>query len=322
MNFKKLVQEILAEKGKIKNVYFVACGGSLVDLYPGHYFLQAESATLYSTWLTAKEFVVSPPKRLGKNSLVIALSHGGNTPEVIEAISLGKKYHASIITLTHNKESKCVDKDCHSIVYDWNFEINEKEKPQGIILSILNELLAQQEENYGLYEDIKSGLENIDKIVKTAVNKVKNQTWLFAEKYWNEPFLYIMASGASYSQAYGFAICSLQEMQWMDCCYLNSGEYFHGPFEVTDEGHLYILLMSKGKNRVMDERALKFLKKYGKKYEVIDAEKLGMGEIKDSCVEYFNPILFYAMSVAYRTALQNKRNHPLDMRRYMGVVEY
>ena len=47
-----------------------------------------------------------------------------------------------------------------------------------------------------------------------------------------------------------------------------------------------------------------------------------MGEIKDSCVEYFNPILFYAMSVAYRTALQNKRNHPLDMRRYMGVVEY
>ena len=33
-------------------------------------------------------------------------------------------------------------------------------------------------------------------------------------------------------------------------------------------------------------------------------------------------MLFYAMSVAYRTGLQDKRRHPLDMRRYMGVVEY
>lgn len=322
MDLKKLVKEILNEKGKIENVYFIACGGSLVDLYPGHYFLQSEACSLHSVWLTAKEFVVCPPKHLGKTSLVLALSHGGNTKEVIEAALIGKEYGATVITLTHNENSKCTDKSFYSIVYDWNFEVNEKEKPQGVILNLLNELLNLQENDYKLYNSINNGLDKIDKIVKSAVNKVKNQTWLFAEKYWNEPFLYIMASGASYSQAYGFAICSLQEMQWMDCCYLNSAEYFHGPFEVTDEEHLYILLMSKGKNRVIDERAHKFLEKYGKKYEIIDAEKLGMEEIEDNCVEYFNPILFYAMSVVYRTALQNKRNHPLDMRRYMGVVEY
>ncbi len=38
--------------------------------------------------------------------------------------------------------------------------------------------------------------------------------------------------------------------------------------------------------------------------------------------EYFCPMVFYAMSVAYRTGLQDKRRHPLDMRRYMGVVKY
>ena len=63
-------------------------------------------------------------------------------------------------------------------------------------------------------------------------------------------------------------------------------------------------------------------KKYGKKYEVIDADKLGMAAIDDSCVEYFTPMLFYTMTTVYRTALQDKRRHPLDMRRYMGVVEY
>lgn len=322
MNSKEIIKKILDEKKIIKDIYFIACGGSLVDLYPGFYFIQAESASIHASWYTAKEFAVTPPKTLGKNSLVIAVSHGGNTKETIEAARVGKNAGASVITLTHNKDSVCGGNEFIPWVYDWSFDINEKDKPQGIVLSLLNELLHMQEEDYKLYEAISDGLEKIDFIVKNAAKKSKNASWNFAEKYWNEPFLYIMASGASYSQGYGFAICSLQEMQWMDCCYLHSGEYFHGPFEVTDENHLYILLMSKGKNRIMDERALKFLEKYGKKYEVIDAEQLGIGKIDDTCVEYFNPILFYAMSVVYRTALQNKRNHPLDMRRYMGVVEY
>uniref|UniRef100_UPI0032615AB2 hypothetical protein n=1 Tax=Clostridium sp. NkU-1 TaxID=1095009 RepID=UPI0032615AB2 len=64
------------------------------------------------------------------------------------------------------------------------------------------------------------------------------------------------------------------------------------------------------------------LKNTEKKYEVIDADELGLDMIDDSCVEYFNPMVFYAMSVAYRNALQDKRCHPTDMRRYMGIVEY
>ena len=62
--------------------------------------------------------------------------------------------------------------------------------------------------------------------------------------------------------------------------------------------------------------------KYAEKYEIIDAADCGMDAIDDSCVDYFNAPLFYEMSVLYRTAIQNKSGHPLDMRRYMGVVEY
>ena len=200
--------------------------------------------------------------------------------------------------------------------------VKEAEKPQGIVLRILNELMKVQEPGYKLYDKIVEGFEKIDDVIATAVKDQQNAAWLFAEKYSEEPNLYIMASGASYSQAYGFAICSLQEMQWMDCCYLNSAEYFHGPFEVTDEDHLYILMMSVGKTREIDLRAKAFLDKYAKKYEIIDAAECGLDGIDNACVDYFNAPLFYEMSVLYRTAIQNKTGHPLDMRRYMGVVEY
>ena len=35
MDAVKIANKISKEHGTIKNVYFLACGGSLVDLYPG-----------------------------------------------------------------------------------------------------------------------------------------------------------------------------------------------------------------------------------------------------------------------------------------------
>lgn len=317
-----LVDDIQSKNGVIKNIYFVACGGSLIDLYSSSYFVERESISMHSAWMPSREFVLAPPKQLGKSSLVFICSHTGNTKETVMAAELAVEKGAYVIAYTHNENSKCANPAFNPIIYKWEDETPEEDKPMCITYSILNELLHRQEADYRLYDCMKDGITKIDAIIRAAVKKVENRTWVFAEKYAEEPFLYIMSSGAGYAQAYGFAICSLQEMQWIDCGYHNSAEYFHGPFEVTDENHLYILMMSRGKTRPIDERALDFLKRYGKKYEIIDADELGLNAINDDCVDYFNAPLFYAMTVAYRTGLQNKRRHPLDMRRYMGVVEY
>ena len=240
MDAAKIVSKISKEHGIIKNVYFLACGGSLVDLYPGYYFVRAESAVMDAQWIPAREFALTPPKKLGKDSLLIICSHSGKTKECLEAAKVGINAGAAVVTMTHAPGSPCDCEEWISVVYDWAPGVKEAQKPQGIVLGILNELMKAQEPGYTLYSSIKEGFEKIDDIIAEAVKKQQNSAWLFAEKYSEEPNLYIMASGASYSQAYGFAICSLQEMQWMDCGYLNSAEYFHGPFEVTDEDHLYI----------------------------------------------------------------------------------
>ena len=50
----ELIKNVLATR-TIKDVFLTACGGSLVDLYPGYYFVNAESETMHAHWLTAKE---------------------------------------------------------------------------------------------------------------------------------------------------------------------------------------------------------------------------------------------------------------------------
>ncbi|REB90793.1 phosphosugar isomerase, partial [Staphylococcus pseudintermedius] len=91
----------------------------------------------------------------------------------------------------------------------------------------------------------------------------------------------------SYGHAYGFSICSLMEMQWLDSTSVHSGEFFHGPFEVTDKDTNFILLMSIGRTRALDERAKRFLDKYAERVEIVDAKELGLDMISDEVSEFF-----------------------------------
>ena len=70
MNAHDLIKEAIAEKGKFDSVYWIACGGSMIDLIPAHELLQREATTFTSYIYTAREFDIMRPRRLGEKSLV------------------------------------------------------------------------------------------------------------------------------------------------------------------------------------------------------------------------------------------------------------
>lgn len=81
MNAKEVIRQVKEQCGIIRQVYWTACGGSLVDLYPAHCMLMGESTIVESGFYTAREFLLATPKKLGKESLVVVCSHSGGTPE-------------------------------------------------------------------------------------------------------------------------------------------------------------------------------------------------------------------------------------------------
>lgn len=66
-----LIEQRFLPQGGLSQVFLVACGGSLVDMYPANYFLNSESTALHSYMMTANEFVHAAPKTLGPQSLTI-----------------------------------------------------------------------------------------------------------------------------------------------------------------------------------------------------------------------------------------------------------
>lgn len=317
---KKIVEDILAAKketGGVRQVYFAGCGGSLGTLYPASKFMQVEFPCMKSGWINSNEFVHSTPKDFGENSILVVGCHNGDTPESVAAARLGKEKGATVILLTGKEESDLVQYGDFIVLY--TEEVSGEKAVCALLLAI--ELLNQTE-GYAHYDAFLDGVSKIDGIVARACGQVEQRALAFAAKYQDDKFIYTMGSGASYSSAYMESICILMEMQWINSACIHTGEYFHGPFEVTDANVPFIIQIAEGPCRALDERALKFLKTYGKRIEVLDAKELGLSTIDPSVVEYFNHSLFNNVYPVYNKALAEKRQHPLSTRRYMWKVEY
>ena len=85
MDPKSIVAEIKKTRPQIKSVYFVGCGASKAELYPGKYFLEKNAKQLRAGHYTANEFCYATPAGVNDQAVVITCSLGGTTPETVAA---------------------------------------------------------------------------------------------------------------------------------------------------------------------------------------------------------------------------------------------
>ncbi len=322
MDIKKIIETIKSEKPNVKTVYYVGCGASQAELYPAKYFLEANAKQLRVAIYTANEFNYATPKALNEETIVVTCSLGGTTPETVAASKLAMEKGAAVIAITNNADSPLAKACHHLIVHNW--EPNYSDKMDKMTKALLTAVeILNQYEGFETYNEMIQGCQAIYGIIDNAVSSVVPQAKQFAEDFKDDEVIYVMSSGATHNVAYSFSICLLMEMQWMNSGSFHDGEFFHGPFEITDKDVPFILLMNEGRTRAMDSRALDFLNRFDAKTAVIDAKDFGLSSQVPGCVaEYFNPMLISAVLRVYAEQLAIIRNHPLTKRRYMWKLEY
>lgn len=191
----------------------------------------------------------------------------------------------------------------------------------GVLYQIVFGVL-QVLENHPKFEQAIDGLDKLQAVYEQALEKEDGNARQFAETHQKEQVIYTMASGANYGVAYSYSICILMEMQWIHSQAIHAGEYFHGPFEIIDESVPFIILLGLDETRPLEERALAFSKRYGKKLTVLDAKAYDFDGISDDVKGYLAPLVLNRVLRLYADALAEARNHPLTTRRYMWKVEY
>ena len=322
MTIQEIVADIKSRYPKINNVFFVGCGASQADLYPAKYFLAKNARRLRTEVIVANEFVYAPPVTAGEESIVITCSLGGNTPETVEASKKARELGCPVICLTNKKDSPLYQNADYPIVHGFFESYSAKMQKLTICLELAVEIL-EQFEGFPAYEDMITGCRKIYGVIDAAIPYATHFAEQFGERYKDDKVLYVTSSGPTAQVAYTFSSFICMEMQWIDSGSFHTGEFFHGPFELVEEGKPYLLLVNDGPTRPMDLRALSFMERFGAKVTVIDAKDYGLDkEIPASVKEYFNPILIDGILRPFGEALAAARSHPLTMRRYMWKLEY
>ncbi|WMJ89140.1 SIS domain-containing protein [Anaerocolumna sp. MB42-C2] len=313
----KAAANAVKQKGKINHIYYVACGGSKATLMPAQYVMDCECDVPSSVY-TSNEFVYRVPKALSEKSIVITCSFSGTTPETVEATKLSRSKGALTISLTYDtdsplwKEAECPLHHDDKPGSDDNFAVLH-----AMNYNILNTLQPSEK-----YEKAIKAIDCLDNLVQLNIEKYKNSAIEFGRTHKREEVIYTMGSGGCYPTVYSFTICLMMEMQWIHSNSIHSGEYFHGPFEITDYDVPFLIVKSSGRTRYLDERAHAFCKKFSDKITLVDTDDFIMTGIDEEVREFITPIICMTVLRQYANALSEFRGHPMSVRRYMWKMEY
>ena len=319
------IEQVFRERGGLKNIVFVACGGSLSSSYPARYLLNAESRTLRVTGYNSSEFVHATPKFVGEDTLVIATSTKA-TRETVEALEVARRLGAVTLGLSGYADSQTAQTAQFALTYyhkdDWYQDASLVHcNSQGTALKVAFQLLKNLED-YPHFDEAMEAFEALPEIYAAAYEEMKPVAARFAMKYRDDTVWNVLGSGTLWECAYSDAFCFFQEMQTVHCVPCHAGEYFHGAFETTDDKLAVLLLKGVGRTRALDERAERFLDQFGGHHFLLDAQLLGLGRLSPAVAEYFNALLLHPVTKQLIAAMADIRMHPMSYRRYMWKFAY
>ena len=307
----------IAVKNK-RSVYWTGCGQSLGALHPAHLFMERESRTVSSKWVNSAELSACLPAEIGEHSLIVAVSHGGTTPEVVDAVKKGKLRKCDTIGLVYKPDSPLEEACDVSIHYEWGPERKISLEKSMCALRLAADIVDRAE-GYPAAHEFNDALERIDSIVRKAREKVVEEFSAFAEDRRSVRNFYVVGSGGAAGSGYNQTIAFLQSL-WLHSGYIGSGEFRHGPVEIIDTDCAFIVLAGTGPTREFDLKACKAIQAHSTDCLVIDAEALGIDTLDPSVRDYFNFPLFSGALEILNRRLSALKEHPLSLKRYMAAV--
>lgn len=323
MEIRELIEKIvkeMEEKGGLKNVVWVAAGGSNDGHYAAQYFMDRESTAVRSQMITSSEFEFAAPKCIGENTIAVITSMRG-TKETIEAAKVAKELGAVTI-------SQYVDESGLTEVCDYNVQygsIWEDDEDQGrtnagnalrIAMAIVDVT-----EGYKNYTDAMDAFEKIQPAYVRAREYCRPLAKKWADQVKDEKTITVIASGPAYGSGHIFSTCNILEMLQIQSPTFNSCDFFHGPFEITDKNTAFLMMKSCGHTRFLDDRALDFINKFNNRIFVLDATQYGINELGE-VAEYLEPMFYNNVIGVFNNLLADARKHPLTTRRYMWKFKY
>jgi fructoselysine-6-phosphate deglycase len=313
----KYVDEV--SKKDFKNIFLLGSGGSIAIMYPFEYILNSVS-TIPAYAEIASEFMLQNHKQFGKDSLVVLSSLSGTTEETVAAAEYCKRFGATTIGLVGELGTPLANIVDYPIV---NYAENDF-AADSINLQMYTVVfrLIYNNGDFPAYDKFISELQFIPDELVNVKKASEKKAEEFALKYKDENYHMLVGSGTAWGRTYAYAMCVLEEMQWIPTKSIHAAEFFHGTIELVDENTSMILLTSEDETRPLMERVENFAKKYTEKLTIMDTKDYPLEGISPEFRKYLAPLVLATALQRFSVHLEDKREHSLEKRRYYRTVAY
>ena len=307
----------LSKRG-YKNIFFTAVGGSLAPMMAiGEMAKQITTLPVFIE--QAAELLLRGHKSLGKDSVVVTMSKSGDTKETVEIAQWCKEQGITVVCLTKNPESPLAQSSEYLIPMRHENGVEY----EYMLLYWLFFRMLNNNGDFEEYSEFADQLEKLPENLLKAKAKFDPVAAQIAKNYYKEPYMMWIGGGETWGETYLFAMCLLEEMQWLRTKSVTSAEFFHGTLELVEDDVCVFLVKGEGKCRPIDDRVERFVEKYTNKFTVIDSKDYELEGIDDKFRWILAPTIISTLLVD-RLAFHFEDNtgHSLDIRRYYRQFAY
>ena len=306
----KIVDEVF-KKG-FSNIFFIGAGGTITSIWRAESNMKARTALEYH-WEYAAEFTAIGNKRFSKDSLVFVSSVSGDTKEIVAAVAYAQNAGAKVVGFIEKEGAplaKAVDYLIHNEGGDSYYWL-----AVAFRLMYLN---GEFPEYYKLMAEVKK----LPELLADVQEQADAKAYEYAGMYQDEPIIYIVGAGNLWSWAYWFAMCLLEEALWMRTKSIHAAEFFHGTMEVIERDIPVTIFMGEDDGRPLTERVYNFVPKISAKVSVFDSKDYELPGISPEFRGIMSPMVLSAVCGRISTHLEEKRKHPMQIRRYYRKLDY
>lgn len=268
------IKEIARNAKNRDYIHFIGCGSSYFSSIAGTYFFH-EVAKIPSSAYEAYEYSAYPVPTNGKG-LMVAISHTGSTPVVLDSINNVTADKFTTIGLT-DVESSLLASTANYVLVDKNGLEKAIPKTRSYVASLLKHFLLATEiaavRNHDV-SDILNALKESPKVAEDVLKKSETFTKQLASTMKNLSRVYAIGAGPNTATAYEAAL-KLQETVQIPANGWQLEEGMHGPWVSMKENDLVIVIAAKGPSLEKTNKFISSIKKIGTKVWVITNEQEG-----------------------------------------------
>lgn len=328
--FEKVVNGALAQRAKIEacvdkicqegysNLYLIGVGGTYSHYLPLQYMGETLSTMEVHVEIAA-EFMAKKPRTFTKDSVVVFCSRTGNTKEIVACAKYCRDLGARVISFVcHEGTPLCDLSDYVFLNYADDDHLGECIYLQTIPMFFR---FLKNNGDFDAYDKMFANYDNMAPYLVKAKEKVEPYAAALAEKHKDTGYHMVIGSGALWGEAYDYAMCILEEMQWIKTKSIHAAEFFHGTLELVEKDTSLLLFYGEDETRPLMDRVYNFATKVSEQVAVFDTKEYEL-PLDDEFRKYVSPMLLYSLLERFSCHLEHVRNHPLTTRRYYRQFEY